>query len=200
MPSCLKNRHKTPILELPSVNQYRSRFDVSPNIDRDYPAHARDVLIMFSYHRFAFVNLHQLLALFFLAMTAALAPGQSADAANTPTLYARMGGQTVFSAIANQLIDQTSSDPRLQRSFKGTDLPRIKTLLSEQLCALAGGPCQYSGDSMKEVHAGLDIKQGEFYGMVELLRQIMIANGVGLTERNEMLALLAPMKRDVVTK
>lgn len=84
------------------------------------------------------------------------------------------------------------------RSFKDSDLDRIKRLLAEQLCDLSGGPCRYSGDSMKEVHAGHHISEADFYGMVETLRTILKEKGVGIAATNELLRLLAPMKRDVV--
>jgi hemoglobin len=48
------------------------------------------------------------------------------------------------------------------------------------------------------VHAGHQISEAEFYGMVEILRDSLRRHDVGLRERNELLALLAPMKRDVV--
>ncbi|MGC3981481.1 MAG: group 1 truncated hemoglobin [Steroidobacteraceae bacterium] len=124
----------------------------------------------------------------------------AAGAANTPSLYERMGGAEVVTAVSNQLIDRTVADPKLKRSFDKVDIPRLKKLLIEQICALSGGPCKYSGDTMKEVHAGLNIRQDEFYGMVEELRTVMIDNHIELRERNELLALLAPMKRDVVTR
>ena len=53
---------------------------------------------------------------------------------------------------------------------------------------------------MKEVHGGLDITDAEFNGLVEHLTSALNTNGVGLREKNELLKLLAPMKRDVVTK
>jgi len=53
---------------------------------------------------------------------------------------------------------------------------------------------------MKAVHAGLGITQADFYRLVEHLRQILDAHGVATREKNELLARLAPMKRDVVTK
>jgi hemoglobin len=114
------------------------------------------------------------------------------------SLYARMGGEPVVTAIANDLIDRVLADRRLKRSFAGSKIPRIKRLLAEQICALAGGGCTYSGDSMREVHAGHHISEAEFFGMVEKLRATLIAHRVALRERNELLALLAPMKRDIV--
>jgi hemoglobin len=117
-----------------------------------------------------------------------------------PTLFDRMGGAEIVSAIAIELIDETAAHPELKRSFEGVNLPRVKEMLVEQLCSVAGGPCAYSGDTMLDVHAGLKINEAEMNGMVEILRNVMIRHRVKLRERNELLALLAPMKRDVVTE
>jgi hemoglobin len=124
------------------------------------------------------------------------APAAQSDA--TGTLYSHLGGQSGVTAIATELIDRAAADPVLGRSFKDTNLKRIKKLLAEQLCELAAGPCRYSGDSMKEVHAGLHISQAEFYTMVDLLRDILARRRVDLASTNQLLRLLAPMKRDIV--
>jgi hemoglobin len=125
----------------------------------------------------------------------------STPASTAPnSLYARMGGKEVMTTIAAELIEHSATDAKLKRSFEKSNIPRLQQLVAEQFCALAGGPCVYSGDAMKEVHAGLNIRQDEFYGMVESLRVILDKHHIGLTERNELLALLAPMKRDIVTR
>jgi hemoglobin len=121
----------------------------------------------------------------------------AAVAARAP-LYDRLGGETGVAAIADTLIDRVSADPRLGRSFKDTKLDRIKRLLAEQICDLSGGPCHYSGDTMKEVHAGHHISEAEFFGMVADLRVILKERHVSQGAINELLRLLAPMKRDVV--
>ena len=122
----------------------------------------------------------------------------AAAAAAHMTLYDRLGGEAGVTAIADQLIDRVSADPRLSQSFKDAKLDHIKKLLAEQLCDLSGGPCHYSGDSMKEVHAGHHISETEFYGMVDDLRAILRERHVPLGATNQLLRLLAPMKRDVV--
>jgi hemoglobin len=113
-------------------------------------------------------------------------------------LYDRLGGEAGVSAIAGSLIDRVSADPKLGRSFKDSNLNRIKTLLAEQICDLSGGPCRYSGDSMREVHAGHHISEAEFFGMVAELRAVLKERHVSQGAANELLRLLAPMKRDVV--
>jgi hemoglobin len=114
------------------------------------------------------------------------------------TLYARLGGEPGVAAISNRLIDRVAADPITGPSFKDSKLSRIKQLLAEQICDLSGGPCRYSGDSMKEVHAGHHITQAQFYRMVEVLRDVLNEQHVDLRSTNQLLRLLAPMKRDVV--
>jgi hemoglobin len=123
----------------------------------------------------------------------------AAVAAAAPTsLYDRLGGESGVAAIAAALIDRVSADPIHGESFKETNLGRIKKLLAEQICELSGVPCRYSGDSMKEVHAGHHISEADFYAMVADLRVILKERQVGQGATNELLRLLAPMKRDVV--
>jgi hemoglobin len=127
-----------------------------------------------------------------------LGKGAAAIAGPSVRLYDRLGGADGVAAIANTLIDRVSADPQLGRSFRDSKLDRIKRLLAEQICELSGGPCRYSGDSMKEVHAGHHISQAEFYGMVADLREILKQRHISQGAANELLRLLAPMKREVV--
>lgn len=133
--------------------------------------------------------------LLLLLLLAGLCAGR-ADA--RATLYDRLGGSVGVAAIANTLIDRVVADPLTGPSFEDSKLDRIKKLLAEQICDLAGGPCHYSGDPMKEVHAGHHISEAMFYVMVTDLRDIMNERHIDLRSRNELLRLLAPMKHDVV--
>ena len=117
----------------------------------------------------------------------------------TPTLYERLGGEKVVRQIAYETIQRSSTDPRTARSFKDVKVQRVKDKLYEQICELSGGPCKYSGDGMKEVHKGLKNTEGEFYLLVQFLRDAIDRAGVHEREKNELLRLLAPMKRDIVT-
>lgn len=103
-----------------------------------------------------------------------------------------------MTVVVSETIDETAADPRLNQSFKGSDIKRIKRLIVEQICDLAGGGCRYSGDTMQEVHANHNITQTEFFGLVEILRKSMRRHHVPLRARNELLALLAPMAPDVI--
>ena len=133
-------------------------------------------------------------AVLFLLLTAcAAAPTAS------PTLYERLGGEKVVRFIADDVIDKSANDPRTARSFKDVKIGRVKDKLYEQICELSGGPCKYSGDPMDKVHKGLKNTEAEFYLLVQFLRDTLDKAGVREREKNELLRLLAPMKRDIVT-
>lgn len=142
---------------------------------------------------FKYPILLRLLSGALLGLAAFAAPAQ------TGTLYERLGGDSGVKAIASDVIDATRADPQASRTFQEkVDIPRVKRLLAVQICILTQGPCQYSGDNMRQVHAGMHISEAEFYRMVELLIDVLQKRGVGQRETNELLALLAPMKRDIV--
>ena len=114
------------------------------------------------------------------------------------TLYVRLGGEPGVAGIVDTLINRAVADPITGPTFKGTTLTRIKRLLAEDICDLSAGPCRYSGDSMKEVHAGHHITQAQFYRLVAMLRVVLKERGVDQRSINELLRKLAPAKRDVV--
>jgi hemoglobin len=131
-------------------------------------------------------------------LTALAGAAYASDAAEE-SLYTRIGGETRLARISDRLIDASAKDPQTSRTFEQkVNIPRLKQLITEQLVALSGGPKKYTGDDMKVSHAGLGISEAEFYGMVEHLREILDSEGVGAREKNELLRLLAPMKRDIV--
>ncbi len=113
-------------------------------------------------------------------------------------LYQRLGGEAGVQAIVDETIDTVAADPRTNHSFQKVDVKRLKGKIVEQICSLTGGGCKYSGDTMKQSHAGLNITQAEFYITVQVLRDVLDKR-VGEREKNELLKILAPMKRDVVT-
>ncbi len=127
-----------------------------------------------------------------------LAACAGAPPADPGSLFQRLGGNEGLTAIVNETIDTVAADPRTNHSFQKVDVKRLKGKIVEQLCALTGGGCKYSGDTMKQSHAGLGITEAEFYITVQVLRDVLDKR-VGDREKNELLKILAPMKRDVVT-
>jgi hemoglobin len=134
-----------------------------------------------------------------IAATALLLGACAAPPTQTPTLWTRLGGEPVMKRVVGETIDQSSSDPRTSRSFKDVKLQNVKDKIVEQICSLTGGGCKYTGDPMDKVHKGLKNTEAEMNLLVQWLRESLERNGVGTREKNELLLILAPMKRDIVT-
>ena len=115
------------------------------------------------------------------------------------TLYERLGGKPVVTAVAFKTLERAAHDPRTQRSFDGIKLAAVQASLAQQLCAISGGGCKYEGETMAKAHHDLHIRPSEFDALVDMLREELDAAHVDAGAKNDLLKLLAPMKRDIVT-
>jgi hemoglobin len=123
---------------------------------------------------------------------AAAAPAHADD-----SLYQTFGGQPGLTKIIDDFYDILLKDPRTLQYFDGAPIKRIKKLLGEQFCELLGGPCTYTGRTMKRAHEGQNIDRAAFDALVEDLQTAMDKNGVPFRAQNKLLAKLAPMYRDI---
>ena len=115
-------------------------------------------------------------------------------------LYDDLGAGPGIDRIVADATARFLADPRIAPTFDDTNMERFKRMLASQLCHVSGGPCVYTGRSMTAAHHGLQLGQAQFNALVEDLQDAMTKQGVGYHTQNELLALLAPMQRDVVTR
>ena len=116
------------------------------------------------------------------------------------TLFVRMGGEAKLKPAVDELVVVMLEDERINFVFAQTDLTKFKRLLYTQLCELAGGPCIYDGRDMRTAHAKLPITNAQFNALAEDLYIAFDRVGVSYALQNEMIALLAPMQRDIVKR
>lgn len=114
-------------------------------------------------------------------------------------LFQAFGEKAGLVTLMDDFMARLLADPRTGPHFAPANQQRVKEQLVDQFCALSGGPCQYKGADMKTSHAELDIKKSDFHALVEVLQLAMDARGIPFRRQNEMLALLAPMSRDIIT-
>jgi len=124
----------------------------------------------------------------------------TAPVANADSLYDDLGGLDNITRFTNRLVDLTFTDPRTAHQFKQTKKDRLARLLVDQICEATGGPCRYKGVNMKKSHIKLGITEAEFNALVEQLQQAMSEADVPFHTQNRLLAILAPMKRDIVER
>ncbi|MDO8249853.1 MAG: group 1 truncated hemoglobin [Rhodoferax sp.] len=122
-----------------------------------------------------------------------------AQSAPSDQLYKAFGEKAGLVLLMDDFMTRLLADPRTGPHFKPANQQHVKAQLVDQLCALSGGPCVYKGADMKTSHAELDIKKSDFHALVEVLQLSMEAKGIAFATQNQMLALLAPMHRDIIT-
>lgn len=117
-----------------------------------------------------------------------------------PALYQAFGGEAGVARVVDRLVDLSLADPRLGPIFEPFDMVRLRRTLKEQFCYLLGGPCSYTGRDMKSAHADMGLQQKDFALLVEHLRTAMKEADVPFRRQNQLLSILAPMRRDVIER
>jgi hemoglobin len=114
------------------------------------------------------------------------------------SLYQAFGGKAGMAALMDEFHKDLMADKRMQPFFEKTNAAQFKDSLGNQLCQVSGGPCQYKGPDMKTAHGQMDINKAHFNALVEVLQKSMATRGIPFAAQNRMLALLAPMHRDII--
>ena len=114
------------------------------------------------------------------------------------SLYERLGGLDAITAVVDSFAARCAGDDRINQKFARTDIPRLKKMLVDQVCEAAGGPCVYTGRTMRETHDGMGVTAGEFDALVEDLVATLNEFELAKAEQEELLGLLGPMRDAIV--
>ena len=114
------------------------------------------------------------------------------------SLYDRLGGQGAIVAVIDAFVGRCAADDRINGKFARTDIPRLKSMLVDQVASATGGPATYAGRSMRETHDGMAVSAGEFDALVEDLVATLNGFNVPAAEQQELLGILGPLRSDIV--
>ncbi len=114
------------------------------------------------------------------------------------SLYERLGGKPAITAVVDDFVARVAADSRINSRFANTNIPRLKMNLVDQICAASGGPCTYKGRDMRTAHAGMRITNAGFDALVGDLVAALNKFKVPEREKNELLSVLGPMRKDIV--
>ncbi|HKA49858.1 MAG TPA: group 1 truncated hemoglobin, partial [Candidatus Dormibacteraeota bacterium] len=118
--------------------------------------------------------------------------------------YDRLGGVYPIATLVDDLIDRIMVDPRLNAN------PRIdeahhrvppagfKYLVTEMVCWATGGPQRYSGRSMPDSHKHLRITPQEWEAFLDDFQQSLNKFAVPEHEQDELKAIVASLRGDIV--
>jgi hemoglobin len=116
----------------------------------------------------------------------------------TTSLYDRLGGLDAITALTESWVARVGGDDRANGKFVRTDIPRLMKEIIDQLCEATGGPCTYTGRSMRETHDGMGVTAGEFDVVMQHLDATLDELNVPKTDRDELVALIMPLRADIV--
>ena len=128
---------------------------------------------------------------------------QPAAAAAPATLHDRLGGTAAIATVVDAFVANVAADARINKRFARVAgdtaaMRQFKQKLVDQVCAGAGGPCTYTGLDMKAAHQGMGLTNADFDALVEDLVKALDGAGVPQKEKDELLAILGPMRADMV--
>ncbi len=131
------------------------------------------------------------------------------------SLYERLGGVFAIAAVVNRFSDEVVKNPKVGQTSQNPDLrdwhtnkldrlPGLKFMRTLWVCAVAGGPFQYTGTkpgksqlSLEKAHWNLHISPEEFDEVAEELANALDYYGVPEREKGEVLAAFAAHKDEV---
>ena len=152
-------------------------------------------------HTFLKTSFSILALLLFLSWSA----GAQAMAQSTKekSLYERLGGYDAIAAVVDVFIGRLVADKRFNKFFVGhseDSLKKIRQHVVDQFCAAAGGPCLYTGRDMRTSHHGLGITNDDWDASAKHLVETLDKFKVPEKEKNDLLAFVTSLKKDIVDK
>jgi len=148
------------------------------------------------------VSFRGLLAL--LLMISWLPAGAHAEEQSEPSLYDRLGGVYAIASVMDDFIerllvnDTLNANPAIKEARDRVPKAGLKFQVTALVCQVTGGPQTYIGRSMKAAHAHLNITEPEWQAMEADFKLTLDKFAVPEAEQQELFAIVAGTKPDIV--
>ena len=117
------------------------------------------------------------------------------------SLYKRLGGYDALAAVTDDFIGRLTANKDMARFFVGfsdDSKTKVRQHIVDFLCNKSGGPCAYTGRTMKDSHKGLKITENDWNIAAGLLAETLKKFNVPKKETDEVLAFVNTLKNDIV--
>jgi hemoglobin len=120
------------------------------------------------------------------------------------SLYDRLGGAYSIATVVDDFIERLyvndilNANPAIKESRDRVLKPGLKFSVTSLVCQVTGGPQQYTGRSMKDSHAHLNITEKEWQAMLTDFRKTLDSFKVPAKEQGELIAIVESTKKDIV--
>jgi hemoglobin len=117
-----------------------------------------------------------------------------------PALYERIGGRSGIRAIVGEAISNLAADRRINIFFANSDIVVLRKHLEDWLCAASGGPCRYTGKTMRATHLGMGVGGEDFEAFVEAFAKAADQLGVKGRDKVELVLAVRRPRADIVER
>lgn len=128
----------------------------------------------------------------------------AAEAAKPASLFDRLGGLPALAAVTDDFLGRLAQDPAVTANkhvtdvLASTNLTLLKFHIINQLCEATGGPCKYTGRTMKDSHKHLLVTEAEWNASATDLKATLDKFKVPQQEQDEVFAYINSLKADIV--
>lgn len=120
------------------------------------------------------------------------------------SLYDRLGGVYAIASVVDDFIERLlvndilNANPAIKEARDRVPKAGLKYRVTELVCQVTGGPQKYTGRSMKDSHAHLNITEKEWDAMVTDFKVTLNKFKVPEKEQAELIGIVATTKPDIV--
>jgi hemoglobin len=130
---------------------------------------------------------------------------RTASAQDKPKpLYDRLGGVYSIATVVDDFIERLlvnetlNANPAIKDARNRVPKAGLKFHVTALVCEVTGGPCKYSGRSMQDAHAKLNINEAQWQAMVVDFRKTLDKFKVPSKEQEELITIVGSTKKDIV--
>ena len=144
----------------------------------------------------------------FLAAVVVIMAGAATQTAKAqvkqPSLYERLGGAYSIATVVDDFIERLlvnatlNANPAIKEARARVPKAGLKFHVTTLVCEVSGGPCKYTGRTMKESHERLNITQAEWDAMVADFKATLNKFKVPQREQQELITIVGSTKNDIV--
>ena len=114
-----------------------------------------------------------------------------------PSLYERLGGEELISALIPAFYTRVLADPELAPFFKHTELEKLHAMQREFFVMATGGPIEYNGRPLAHAHHGRGITRQHFASFTGHLVETLFDLNVTQEEADEVIDRINAMTNEI---
>ncbi|MAK42627.1 MULTISPECIES: group 1 truncated hemoglobin [unclassified Spongiibacter] len=116
------------------------------------------------------------------------------------TLYERIGGEAAVDKAVDIFYEKVLADERINSFFENIDMFAQARKQKAFLTMVFGGPNDYTGEDMRNAHAGMGLNDEHFNAVVEDLAATLSELGVGDGDIQEVANIAESVRDDVLNR